>query len=128
MSLRWKVITVLAVFLVFGAVGVYPIAAQRYHVSQPSWLIDKALKLGLDLQGGVHLVLQVQTDDALRLETQIESERLRSELQTRNIPVTNIVAVNNTQFRVDGVPPPQDGAFRTAAQEVQANFDRGSGL
>src|SRR6266545_663165 len=128
MSLRWKVITVLAVFIVFGAVGVYPIAAQRYHINQPSWLIDKALRLGLDLKGGVHLVLRVQTDDALRLETQLESERLRSELQTRNIPTTNIVAVNNTQFRVDGVPPAQDAAFRTAATEVQTNFDRSSSV
>ena len=51
------------------------VVAQRYHVSQPSWLIDKALKLGLDLKGGVHLVLQVQTDDALRLETQLETAR-----------------------------------------------------
>src|SRR5438034_3371485 len=118
-NLRWKIVTVLAVFVIFVAVGVYPLVAQRYAIKEPSWLIDKALKLGLDLKGGVHLVLQVQTDDALRLETQIESERLRSELQTRNIPVTNIVAINNTQFRVDGVPPPQDAAFRTAAQEVQ---------
>jgi preprotein translocase subunit SecD len=128
MSLRWKVITVLAVFIVFSAVGVYPIVAQRYHINQPSWLIDKALRLGLDLKGGVHLVLRVQTDDALRLETQLESERLRSELQTRNIPVANIVALNITQFRVDAVPPAQDVAFRTAATEVQTNFDRGSAV
>ena len=36
----------------------------------PGWLMDKQLKLGLDLKGGVHLVLRVQTDDALRLETE----------------------------------------------------------
>src|SRR5438105_6230748 len=116
-NLRWKVVTILAVFIIFFGVGVYPLIAQRYNIQQPSWLIDKALKLGLDLKGGVHLVLQVQTDDALRLETQLEMERLRSELQTRNIPVTNVVAVSNTQFRVEGVPPPQDAAFRTAAGE-----------
>ena len=42
--------------------------------------MDKQLKLGLDLKGGVHLVLRVQTDDALRLETEQEMERLREEL------------------------------------------------
>ena len=31
------------------------------------------------------------------------------------------------QFRVEGVPPAQDAAFRQAANEVQANFDRGAG-
>jgi preprotein translocase subunit SecD len=89
--------------------------------------MDKQLKLGLDLKGGVHLVLRVQTDDALRLETDTEMERLREELQTRTIPVTSVAAVSSTQFRVEGVPPAQDGTFRTAAQEVQANFDRSSG-
>ena len=114
-NLRWKIVTVLAVFILFFAVGPYPILAARYHLPIPSWLQEKQLKLGLDLKGGVHLVLRVQTDDALRLETDLESERLRDELRTRNIPVGNVVAVNTTQFRVDGVPPAQDGAFRTAA-------------
>ena len=29
-NLRWKVVTILAVFVVFSAVGVYPILAARY--------------------------------------------------------------------------------------------------
>ena len=63
-------------------VGVYPIVAARYGIHSPSWLMDKQLKLGLDLKGGVHLVLRVKTDDALRIETELEMERLRAELLT----------------------------------------------
>jgi preprotein translocase subunit SecD len=37
-------------------------------------------------------------------------------------------APDPTHFSVDGVPPAQDAAFRTAANEVQANFDRGTGV
>ena len=48
--------------------------------------MDKQLKLGLDLKGGVHLVLRVQTDDALRLETEQEMERLREELTDAQHP------------------------------------------
>ena len=125
-NLRWKIVTVLAVFMVFFAVGPYPILAARYHLPSPGWLQEKQLKLGLDLKGGVHLVLRVQTEDALRLETDLESERLRDGLRTANIPA-NVVPVSSTQFRVDGVPPAQDAAFRTAANEVQTNFDRSSG-
>jgi preprotein translocase subunit SecD len=125
-NLRWKIVTVLAVFLTFFAVGPYPILAARYHLPAPGWLQEKQLKLGLDLKGGVHLVLRVQTEDALRLETDLESERLRDELRTRNIPA-NVVPISSTQFRVDGVPPAQDPAFRTAANEIQANFERSSG-
>jgi preprotein translocase subunit SecD len=127
-NLRWKVVTILSVFVVFFGLGVYPILASRYHLPAPGWLMDKQLKLGLDLKGGVHLVLRVQTDDALRLVTDQDMERLREELKTRNIPVGNMDAVDVTHFKVEGVPPAQDAAFRTAANEVQANFDRGSGL
>src|SRR5580765_918205 len=124
---RWKLITILVVFVVFAGVGVYPILAARRGIQSPSWLMDKQLKLGLDLKGGVHLVLRVQTDDALRLETDTETERLREELTKRNIPFTNLVAPDATHFRVEGVPPAQDAAFRAAANEVQANFDRSPG-
>src|SRR4030095_4480390 len=108
----WKVIAVVAVTLIFAAVGVYPLVAQRYGVNSPSWLMDKALKLGLDLKGGVHLVLRVQTDDALRLTTQQEMERLREALKTRNITAGNMDAPDPVHFKVDGVPPAQDAAFR----------------
>src|SRR5437773_10748638 len=115
-NLRWKVVTILAVFVIFCAVGVYPIAAQRYNIKQPSWLVDKALKLGLDLKGGVHLVLRVQTEDALRLVTDQESERLREELKTKGITVAKIETPDPTHIRVEGVPPAQDATFRQIAK------------
>jgi len=126
-NIRWKLIAIVGVFVVFAGVGIYPILAARRGIESPSWLMDKQLKLGLDLKGGVHLVLRVQTDDALRLETDTETERLREELTKRNIPFTNLVAPDATHFRIEGVPPAQDAAFRAAANEVQANFDRSPG-
>src|SRR5437867_2048595 len=126
MTLRWKLIAILVVLVAFSAVGVYPIVAARYGVHSPALLMEKQLKLGLDLKGGVHLVLRVQTDDALRLETEQEMERLRETLMMRGITTTNIVSPDPTHFRVEGVPAAQDAAFRDAATEVQANFDRSS--
>jgi preprotein translocase subunit SecD len=124
-NLRWKIVTVFVTLVVFVALGVYPILAQRYGINSPSWLMAKSLKLGLDLKGGVHLVMRVQTDDALKLECDIESERLRESLKTKSITFTDISTISPTQFRVDGVPPAQDQPFRVAAQDV-ANFERGS--
>jgi preprotein translocase subunit SecD len=126
-NLRWKVITVLTVLVVFAAVGVYPIVAARFGVDAPKFLTSKALKLGLDLKGGVHLVLRVQTDDALRLETETESERLREQLVTAKVTVTSVMPVGVSQFKVEGVRPDQDAGFRQAANEVSGNFDRDSG-
>jgi preprotein translocase subunit SecD len=123
-NIRWKVITILVVFVVFAGVGVYPILAARKGIQSPGWLMDKQLKLGLDLKGGVQFEMRVQTDDALRLETDQTSERLREELGKRSVMFTNLITLGPTQFRVEGVPPAQDAAFRQAANEVQANYDR----
>ena len=103
-NLRWKIVTVLAVFVIFFAVGPYPILAARYHLPAPGWLTDKQLKLGLDLKGGVHLVLRVQTEDALRLVTDQESERLRDELKNKTITVAKIETPDT-----DRTPTTDDG-------------------
>jgi preprotein translocase subunit SecD len=127
-NLRWKLLTTIAVTIIFAAVGVYPIVAARYGITGPKVLTDRILKLGLDLKGGVHLVLRVQTDDALRIESETESERLRELLTTAGINSANIALDGNEAFKVEGISPDQDAAFRAAANEVSANFDRDAGV
>jgi preprotein translocase subunit SecD len=107
-------------------VGVYPIAANRWGLPLPQTLRDRGLKLGLDLKGGVHLVLRVQTDDALNLETQTEMERLQEQMTTNSIAGT-VTQVNATQFRVEGIQANQNAAFRDAAAASETNFDRDAG-
>jgi preprotein translocase subunit SecD len=111
-NLRWKVIVILGV-IALSVFAFYP--------------PDQKIKLGLDLKGGVHLVLRVQTDDALRLETQTTADRLGEQLKTGNIPVGGITINDATSFTVNGVPPDQDAAFRNALTEVETNYDRSSG-
>jgi preprotein translocase subunit SecD len=125
-NLRWKLITIVVVFAVFFAVGVYPILAARYNLPAPSWLRDQQLKLGLDLKGGVHLVMRVQTDDALRVKTEQDSGRLQEELKRRGVAAT-VTVVDVTTFRVDGVPQGQETAFRQAAEQEAVDFDRTPG-
>ena len=48
------------------------------------------INLGLDLKGGVHLVLRVQTDDALKLETDTTVERLRDTLTRAGVQFTKL--------------------------------------
>ena len=127
-NLRWKLVTIIVVTVVFAAVGVYPIVAARWGLTGPKVLTERQLKLGLDLKGGVNLVLRVQTDDALRIEAETEMERLRELLSTARINTTNIAIAGTNAFKVEGVSPDQDSAFRTSANEVSANFDRDSGV
>ncbi len=125
-NLRWKLLSIIAVFVVFFGVGVYPILANRYNLPAPQWLRDMQLKLGLDLKGGVHLVLRVQTDDALRVKTEQDSARLQEELKRRGVPAT-VTILDVMTFRVDGVPPAQDQAFRQAAEQEGVDFERSTG-
>jgi preprotein translocase subunit SecD len=89
---------------------------------------DKKIRLGLDLKGGVHLVLRVNTDDALRLETVTTMEQVRDELDKAGITVGGVKDLNPTQFQVTGVPPQQDALFRQTVTQAQANFNREAGV
>ena len=124
-NVRWKLLTSLAVFVIFFAVGAYPILAQRYHLPLPGWLAAKQLKLGLDLKGGVHLVLRVQTDDALKINATTTSEQLREALRTAGITVSSIALSGVERFQVKGVPADRDAEFRRIADDQTAtNYNR----
>jgi preprotein translocase subunit SecD len=111
-NLRWKVLFI---------VGVVALSIFAFYPP------DQKVRLGLDLKGGVHLVMRVQTDDALRLETQTTADRLSEQLKTANIPVGGVSVPTATSFAVTGVPAEQDAAFRAALTEVEVNYDRASG-
>ena len=109
-NLRWKLIAIFVV-VALAVVAFYP----------PK---DK-VKLGLDLKGGVHLVLRVQTDDALKLETETSAERLRDELTRQGVAIGAVVPQDARSFRVEGVPGDRDADFRRIADEwVGQVFDR----
>ena len=112
-NLRWRVLTIVAV-IALSVFAIYP--------------PEDKIKLGLDLKGGVHLVLRVLTDDALRLEVQTSADRLAEQLKTANIPVSSVNVSGPTSFTI-AVLPEQDGAFRasTSLAELEVNYERSSG-
>src|SRR5690242_6683164 len=125
---QWKIITIVGVLVIFTGVGVYPIIASMYGIKSPGVLMQKQLKLGLDLKGGVHLVLRVETDTALQSQTDQAAEQLRDALRTRNIAVKTIAEPSATQIRVEGIPPDQDTGFRDASADLSTNYDRSPGI
>ena len=108
-NLRWKVLTILAV-----------IGLSVWAFVPP----QEKIRLGLDLKGGVHLVMSVQTDDGLKVETQSAADRLREALRTQNIPVTGITVGGPSDFSVTGVPSAQDAQFRQALVDIDLMYDR----
>ena len=119
-NLKWKITTIVSVLVIFLSLGIYPLFAQRYHLPIPGWLMAYQLKLGLDLKGGVQLVLRVNTDDALKATTTATSEQLRESLRTATVPVSSITVTSPTTFRVEGIPQDRAAQFRTSADEIAA--------
>ena len=50
-------------------------------------LATKGLRLGLDLKGGIHLVLRVESDDAIRAELDTASRRVEVDLREKGTPL-----------------------------------------
>jgi preprotein translocase subunit SecD len=87
---------------------------------------SQKIRLGLDLQGGVHLVLAVKTDDAVRLETETVSEQVKQALKDKGITVTTKPGAK--EFAVEGVARESDQQFRAITDPlVSASFNRDPG-
>ena len=63
------------------------------------------IKRGLDLQGGMHLVLRVKTDDALRAETEKDMELLRREAADQSLTGLTTRRVDDTHSRSTACRP-----------------------
>ncbi|MGH9748663.1 MAG: protein translocase subunit SecD [Candidatus Polarisedimenticolia bacterium] len=50
-----------------------------------AWPPQRTIRLGLDLKGGIHMVMQVRTDDAVRADLDLSQERIRSALGEKGL-------------------------------------------
>ena len=110
-NLRWKVILVLAVI------------ALSLFLSFPP---DKKIQLGLDLRGGVHLVLQVMTDDALNRETDQVIIRLQEEMDKELITYEVMSKDENRvgKFTIQQFESGKEGQIRDLIDEfVERDWD-----
>ena len=92
---RWKVaIALLAVLfgLAFTAPNVIP---QKTLDGLPSWLPKSKLNLGLDLQGGSYLLLEVDTDSLRAEKLNNLVEDTRTTLAAKSIATTVLALANN---------------------------------
>jgi preprotein translocase subunit SecD len=112
-NLQWKLLGIVAV-TALAVWGVYPPGDQ--------------IRLGLDLKGGAHLVLRVETNDALQVETETASEQLDEQMSLQGMEAATVIPVDATTIRVEGVPGERDAAFRQLSDErLAASYDREPG-
>ena len=85
-SLKWK--TILLLFMiVFSGVIVMP----SFNKNLPDWwqkyLAPEGLRLGLDLQGGMHLVLKVDLEKAIENTLDLSTQNLINQLVDKQVTV-----------------------------------------
>jgi len=79
--------------------------------------LEEELNLGLDLQGGIHLVLQVEVEDAVRSESTKDMDRLLQELQDAGLSSASAAVTSSTKFDVIGVPGDRDSEVTRVVTE-----------
>lgn len=87
---RWKVIVVVTL-CVFGILLALPNLINRESVAWlPEWLPQREITLGLDLQGGSHLLMEVDVDSVLDARLDAVVDGVRSEFRAAEIGYTEL--------------------------------------
>jgi preprotein translocase subunit SecD len=119
---KWKIVFIAIVLLLclFGLVGrpSFPTS-----LGQLSSNFAQQIKLGLDLQGGTHLILQVQVDEAVGLQADQTLGQLNTQLRDRTIRYDEIQKLNNTQLLIRNLAPENTATFRDLIGSTFTDWD-----
>ena len=86
--------------------------------------MTKRIHLGLDLRGGVHLILEVVVSEAVSAETDNTAARIQQDLKTAHLTFSQVYKPNPTQpqvIRVEGTSPTQSSAVRSLLDNKYSN-------
>ena len=122
-NLRWKLLTSFAVFIIFFAVGVYPILAQRFPKLPAPVVADGQPASPRPRPEGRRPPRPARPD---RRRAAACTRRRRASSCARRCappasPSASITVTSPTTFRVEGVPADRDAEFRRIADEQAAH-------
>ncbi len=70
------------------------------------------INLGLDLKGGMHLILEVQTEDAVRVQTDQNANQLRDLLKESGIKFEQVLRQDNNKIEMSGILMDDEGKIK----------------
>ncbi len=117
-NLKSRVVLIIAVLLIFtyGIFGI-PSGLSGKDIAAA---LTKRIHLGLDLQGGVHLILQVQVQEAVGDETDSVVSRLQQDLKTAHLGYSQVYKPDPSKpelVKIEGVTPTGSSAVRSLLDE-----------
>jgi preprotein translocase subunit SecD len=128
-NLGWKLVVIVAILLVF-LFGIFGVPKDWSGKGMVAAITDR-IHLGLDLRGGTHLILQVQVNDAVNVDSDNAIARLKEDMRTRKINYADIVKpdpVNHPEaIVVKGITPDQSGDFKSIVADRLPEYSPTSG-
>ncbi len=110
---RWKIATIvgitLAAFLLIVPSMISPAAFDAVRRALPKWVPVETIVLGLDLQGGAHLLLEVDSNDVTRTQVNNLRDDVRRILREENVRLTGGIGAQGRTVQVR-VPEAADRA------------------
>src|SRR5438309_7029130 len=96
-SLKWRWIVIFLV-MIWAVYEVLPNFSGGDK--KPSWMGSDRLKYGLDIQGGLYLVMGVDTQGVLRQETEHQSQAILKGLGTDGVTATKVEPIHENRLSV----------------------------
>jgi len=128
-NLGWKVI-VIAITLVVFVFGIFGVP-DNWSGKGLLVALQNRIHLGLDLKGGTHLILQVQVNDAVNVDSDNAMERLKADMRSHKIAYADISkpdqANHPEQVVIKGVPPEQSSDLRSIVSDRLPEYNLTSG-
>lgn len=117
-SIKWRV-SLTIFFTLLSVIFLIPTLAPQL----PSWwkgvLPQEKLRLGLDLQGGMHLVLGVETEKAIENALDRYAGDIKDSLRKKDVPV---ISVERSGNRAVAVRVPTSLAAETTVKQLKKDF------
>jgi preprotein translocase subunit SecD len=124
-NLLWKMVAIIGILLVF-VFGIFGIP-QNFSRKGLLAAITKNIHLGLDLSGGTHLILQVQVNDAVNVDSDNAIEVLKQQLNKKKINFADITKPDPTNtpdhIVLKGVPPGSRTDLLSIVQDHLPEYD-----
>jgi preprotein translocase subunit SecD len=125
LTARTVIIVLTILVCVYGIIGVPKSGAELAKNFSDN------IRLGLDLKGGTHLVLEIQVQDAAKADADQTTDRLKEDLKKQNIAwssmdvpeVSKVEDADHLAISIKGIPATQSSAFRSLVNDRYPTYE-----